>query len=316
MKRLTFWSLAIPCALTVGFLAAACKTTPSPPPAPAAGAKMEMAAAAAAKPPCQPTLEDCPVTGCATDNTPNKALLNTLKHKVPSSGSPTLLTFDDFALLQSEAKSRLGNVWKATVHRAPSPDDAEEADDPPETDSSLDSAHRDLLHNVQVSGGATVSEQDYVAIVGHIVGNPRANTGGESVNCRLTGTQPNDFHIPVSPQPQSDFGNPKDQDKDEARRAVNTAEVTGVIVELIPQHREPGWSLPALKKLRDDDTRVLVVGQLLFDDEHFPNTDAEKKGGQPRRFTVWEVHPVKEIRICPASGSCTLSNSTKWVGGE
>lgn len=85
-------------------------------------------------------------------------------------------------------------------------------------------------------------------------------------------------------------------------------------MELIPQNRPATrkWNLKGLHNLRNDDTKVIVIGQLMFDDEHAPNPD--NVGRQPRRVSVWEIHPVTDIRTCPASGQCTAANSQPWTG--
>lgn len=189
----------------------ACKTQAPPPPTTAAAAAPEEAAvaemvtfAASDKGPCLAPgkgIEDCPITGCATDDMPNKELLNTIKHTKPT-GLLTVLTIDDFKWMQTEAQNRLGASYKPKVHFPP-PDDEEDSG---EEDSSLDQAARDQLHNLTVPSGSTVNEGDKVALVGFIVGEPRANKGGESVNCRLPNTDPNDFHVPLSESAQSTFG--------------------------------------------------------------------------------------------------------------
>ncbi|MDP9284243.1 MAG: hypothetical protein M3P41_04720, partial [Actinomycetota bacterium] len=178
--------------------------------------------------------------------------------------------------------------------------------------------------NLTVPSGPTVSEGDKMALVGFIVGDPRANDGGESVNCRLTGVAPNDFHVPISESPQSDFGDPSNYqksgattaEKEAAKKAVHDAEVTGVVVELIPQNRPEArkWTRQGLKQLRDRNARVLIVGQLMFDDEHVPNPN--DVCCQPRRVSVWELHPVTDIRVCPSTGSCSVANSDEWPGEQ
>jgi uncharacterized protein YgiM (DUF1202 family) len=125
---------------------------------------------------CVSDLSACTPIGCAAAGTPH-ALINQLKQTVPSGTTPTMLTFDDFASLQQQADSSVGEDQDLT------------ADD------------RAKLKGMTVAAG-TVSEGDVVAIAGYLVDTPHPNTG-ESVNCNLKGAPNNDFHIPISNDPSN-----------------------------------------------------------------------------------------------------------------
>src|SRR5258707_4087573 len=57
--------------------------------------------------PCASGLDSCPASGCAAPDAPH-GLANQLKRRIPSSSTPTFLTFDDFQALQQQADSLVG----------------------------------------------------------------------------------------------------------------------------------------------------------------------------------------------------------------
>jgi hypothetical protein len=240
------------------------------------------AAASHAKPAaCAPDLASCPETGCEAAGT-DHALANSLKRRQLSEEgvTPTLLTFADLHKLQDEAIQKVGD-----------------------TAGDLSAEQRNDLHGLPLaSSNGQVSEGDLVQVKGFLVGSPHPNTG-ESVNCKLKGQDNNDFHIPVSDQSQSAFGTPTE------------AEFSSVVVEMIPQDRPDGWSLAALDAQRDAERVVLVTGQLFYDNLHHPNGDPDHpRAGQPRRFALWEIHPVSSLKVCTrADGACDPAKPDGWV---
>ncbi len=223
--------------------------------------------------PCAADLDHCPSRGCAKAGTPD-ALLNQLKRTMPQSDTPTLLTLDDFELLQNQADNLVGQ--KATLGRTA----------------------RSQLRKLNVSSGQ-ISEGALVEVTAYIVGLerglPRANKSGESVNCRLKGTDNNDFHIPIA-------------------RAPEDTEFDGIVVEMIPQNRPEGWSISMLKRVARESRPVLVRGQLFYDNKHLVNDDPiEPISGQPARFSLWEIHPVTEFLVCMRPDkTCNSGDATQW----
>jgi len=227
----------------------------------------------ASKGPCSEDLDACPPRGCAAENSA-EALVNELKRTFPPAGAPTLLTLADFESLQSQATQRVGqNVGLTKTARA-------------------------KLKNLNSSAG-NVSEGDFIAVTGFVVGLedklPRATTSGESVNCRIHGTSTNDFHIPIA---EDELASPFE----------------AIVVEMIPQKRSAAWTLGKLRKFAKDGTPVLVRGQLLYDNKHRVNDDPDNPvGGQAKRFSLWEVHPVTEFYSCEAPDkSCDLKDASQW----
>jgi hypothetical protein len=139
-----------------------------------------------------------------------------------------------------------------------------------------------------------VTEGDLVEVTGFIVGTPHANKG-ESVNCGLPGVPNNDFHITL------------------ARRWDDT-EYEGIVAEMIPQDRPVNWSTDNLRSVAHAHRQVLVRGQLFYDNAHAVNGDPDNDlPGQPKRFALWEVHPVAEFLVCRTeAGGCDASDPADW----
>jgi uncharacterized protein YgiM (DUF1202 family) len=146
----------------------------------------------------------------------------------------------------------------------------------------------DLLNRPTPDG--TVSEGDLVQIAAYLI--EVRSQGAESVNC--AGTDGTDIHLSVG--------------------AKNSTEWKGVVVEMIPQLERPvGWDAATLRKVRDAKAEVLVVGGLTYDNEHLVNDDASHPSGtQPKRFSLWEIHPITEFYVCPAV-TCDPANHAEWI---
>lgn len=210
-------------------------------------------------------LDSCPARGCADPETPD-ALVNQGKRRVPPSGTPVRLTLDDFEHLQSLADQLVGQKV------------------------SLDQTARDRLQNLDLkSSDKLVSEGSLVEVVGYVVGLPHRPkaSGPESVNCQLTGADNNDFHIPLARHPED-------------------TEFEGIVVEMIPQDRPEGWTIRKLRKVAREGRRVVVRGQLFYDNKHLVNDDPDDvKGSDPKRFSLWEIHPATQFHVCvTASKKC------------
>src|SRR5262249_33006890 len=146
-------------------------------------------------------------------------------------------------------------------------------------------------------GSGTVSEGDFVQVSGFMVGlpeRPKAE-GAESVNCNLRddGTHKNnDFHIPI------------------ARDAADS-EFKGIVVEMIPQRRPSAWMIETIRMIAEQKLAVLVRGQLMYDNKHLVNKDPQADNGQPKRFSLWEVHPITEFFVCRRA-TCDVANIGEW----
>jgi hypothetical protein len=156
----------------------------------------------------------------------------------------------------------------------------------------LSEEDRQTIRKLKV-GSQTLGEGNLASIVGFISGKPHPN-GGESVNCGLTGLANNDIHISIVPE-------------------AGDEEFDGIVVEMIPQDRPEGWTPSALGKVAKARQKVMVVGQLFYDSVHRVNKNAKKPvGGQPKRMSLWELHPVTEFYVC-TEDDCTAGSKKGWT---
>jgi hypothetical protein len=167
---------------------------------------------------------------------------------------------------------------------------------PPKKGLEIPPADRQKLRDFHFSHG-TVSEGNLVQVVGFIVGDPHPNSG-ESVNCGLRGAPDNDFHIPLGAEPPP-----------------AGTEFQGIVVEMIPQDRNSGWTLTKLADIQARDLKVRVMGQLLYDNPHVPNDNPNHAiGGQPKRMSLWEVHPITQFLVCMKPGNaCDPAKEGEWT---
>jgi len=148
---------------------------------------------------------------------------------------------------------------------------------------------RELIRALDVRGHQ-IGEGALVKITGYL--RQMRPEGPESVNCKLKKTENNDFHLSVVANPGDD-------------------EFHGIVVEMIPQGRPSSWNTRALHKVRDSHTQILVVGQLFYDSVHLVNRGPAPLQGQPKRFSLWEVHPVQRFFVC-AKESCSPASPDGW----
>jgi len=160
----------------------------------------------------------------------------------------------------------------------------------------LSAADLARLTSLTVSAG-TVEEGRLVQITGFIAkGKPPHASSGESINCRRLGSQNNDFHIALA-------------------ESASDTEFDGIVVEMIPQDRPAQWTISKLTAVRAAKRRVLAIGALFYDNLHFVNSDpANPLGGQPHRFSLWEVHPLTKFLVCKkTSNTCDSSLPSDWM---
>lgn len=221
---------------------------------------------------CPEALADCPEHGCARRN--GERLRNRLKSNRSATGRATRLTVGNFKTLQTAAMRKVG-----------------------EDAGHLDEDERATLTGLAVAG-KRLAEGSLVTVSAYVVGEPRPNSG-ESVNCRIRGEANNDYHVGIASRPTTG-----DHKLDEYR---------SIVVEMIPQGRPAGWTDEKLKKIRDLRRMVRVEGRLFYDDLHKVNSNpAKPKGGQPRRISLWEIHPVTKFFVC-AKSRCDAGDARQWT---
>jgi hypothetical protein len=145
----------------------------------------------------------------------------------------------------------------------------------------------------QLGEGKLVTLRAYVLIA--------RQEGGESVNCgKNVPDQPafHDIHISLVESPDV------------------TEECSGVVAEMSPHHRPDSWTHANVEKVARDKLPVRVTGQLYFDSSHFPCSGGQPAGaGNPKRVSLWEVHPIYKFEVCTANcdGAGTWVTLDQWA---
>lgn len=122
-----------------------------------------------------------------------------------------------------------------------------------------------------------LGEGEYVSYVAFIKDAHYSDvSAGEAVNCGIPGRGTNDIHIVLL----------KDLGDDECMST--TAEIS-------PHYRPPDWTAKNLMNASVGHP-VRLQGQLFFDGSHKPCSGTSRPN--PKRASVWEVHPVYSIDIC------------------
>jgi hypothetical protein len=155
-------------------------------------------------------------------------------------------------------------------------------------------AERNQIKSIETTEG-TVGEGSRVRLVAFLSeGKPHANNG-ESVNCNLKTEANNDIHVSVA-------------------ETKNGSEFEGIVVEMIPQDRPATWTSSKIGTLRGK--VLLIEGGLFYDNLHVANGDASNPvpGGQPKRFSLWEIHPVTSVKVCKKTtiSKCDPDRAADW----
>jgi hypothetical protein len=119
---------------------------------------------------------------------------------------------------------------------------------------------------------------------------------GEAVNCNIPGNDTNDIHIVLVQNPTDD-------------------PCTSTTAEMIPHFRPSSWTAQNLMAVKQHP--VKVHGPLFFDDAHTPCSGTSRPN--PKRASLWEIHPVYAIEVCKALDlvQCRNSkNAADWISLE
>lgn len=109
--------------------------------------------------------------------------------------------------------------------------------------------------------------------------------GGESVNCKAAVPSEALFHdIHISLVASKDV----------------TDECSGVVAEMSPHHRPDDWTHTNVDRVSQAKLLVRVTGQLYFDSSHFPCSNGQGVRSNPRRISLWEIHPIYKFEVCTA----------------
>ena len=283
--RATLISLTIFCLLTLGSSAQSKKSTKS------TGAKAKTVCPVASfNPACTLPFDSikqtglaidkqCGESGCADPNTP-EGKQNKAKNNFCATGTPVTITPDDLKQLQVAAKSK--GVTFGSESEIP--------------------ADRSVLQGYSI-GGKTLSEGMLVRMAAFVIEtHPADVTNGESVNCKTKGAAGNDVHMALG-----------------LKHGAN--ECTSVTAELSPHFRPKAWSVLSSIKPQGATTAtgvktpIRVTGQLFFDASHQPCNGLTAVGDNPKRQSLWEVHPVYVVEVCKNTTlqTCDASDDSAWT---
>lgn len=91
------------------------------------------------------------------------------------------------------------------------------------------------------------------------------------------------------------------------------AKCKGIVAEMIPHFRPEAWTPATIKAIKRP---VRVRGHLFFDAPHVPcNPDGTIPGGNSRRVSLWEIHPIYAFDICKNTtlAACRLDREQDWA---
>jgi hypothetical protein len=157
-----------------------------------------------------------------------------------------------------------------------------------------------------------LGEGGLVQIQGYVVA--AKQEGAESVNCGKKFDQlanKASYHdIHISLVETRELATPSDQQEEAAD------ECKGIVVEMIPHHRPSSWTAANVNKVRSAHLPVRVTGQLFFDSSHVPCSGGAAVGSNPKRFSLWEIHPIYAFEVCTAGCEAegTWVSLDQWLG--
>lgn len=176
----------------------------------------------------------------------------------------------------------------------------EESDKVPGLRNALKTSRNGLLAIFSPTGQPALGEGTLVQFVAFVAHARHSNVGkgkGENVNCKLTTKEDNDIHIELRMDPEDDDP------------------CNGVTAEMSPHFRPDVWNELVRMKI---DRPVRITGPLFFDNSHHPCHGDVRPN--PKRISVWEVHPVYQFEICKdqktttlPSAACDVKTNSQWI---
>lgn len=204
-----------------------------------------------------------------------EAAQNTAKNDFCASGDPQPMEFDDFKKLQTQVANNKSINW---------------GDKNTPTRHKGPTTKREPLE--KMGEGNLVVVKGFVLIA--------RQEGAESVNCGKNVSNEADYHdIHISIVPTADEDN----------------ECNGIVAEMSPHHRPAEWNAANVNKLAKAQAPVRVTGHLFFDSSHVPCTRGQGAPGNPKRFSLWEVHPIYKMEVCTdnCDGDGTWVDLADWA---
>jgi hypothetical protein len=132
---------------------------------------------------------------------------------------------------------------------------------------------------------------------------------GESVNCKghlLNETDKTDFYHDIHIAFVDNANKPQTGD---TKPASDKKECTGIVAEMSPHHRPDFWTADNVNKVATAQALVRITGQQFFDSSHIPCKAGAPVGNNPKRISLWEIHPIYKFEVC--TGDC--AGAGQWV---
>jgi len=203
---------------------------------------------------------------------------NTSKNDFCASGDPESIDFDKMKALQAQVESDNSINWG-------NKNTADHKRGPTTDRAPLQQLGEDKL--VVLKAFVLIARQE----------------GAESVNCGANiPNKPVDHDIHISLVPTGD----------------ESDECNSVVAEMSPHHRPAEWTAANVMKLAQAHTPVRVTGHLFFDSSHVPCADGQPVPSNPKRFSLWEVHPIYKFEVCTANCDAdgTYVDLVDWVNSN
>jgi hypothetical protein len=209
---------------------------------------------------------------CAVSGQPGKAAAetaqNSAKNNFCASGTAQPISIDQMGALQAQVQANKTINFGGRVHPL----------------SSKPGPTKNRAPLVTMGEATQRSLEGYVLIA--------RQEGTELVNCDTT--PPNtaashDIHISIVADVSQVHGD----------------ECQSVVTEMIPHHRPDSWNVANVLKVAAGHNRVRVTGQLFFDSSHTPCVNGNVQAGDPKRSSLWEIHPIYKFEVCSdPTGNC------------
>ncbi|HEY0080992.1 MAG TPA: hypothetical protein VGB73_20475 [Pyrinomonadaceae bacterium] len=230
-------------------------------------------------PPPKAKLDIDTLCGVAGSGTGAEAQQNMAKNNFCATGAPKPITIADLKNLQAQVEKNKSINF---------------GDENTATTKKGPTTNRAPLR--KLGEGRLVTLQAYVLIA--------RQEGGESVNCgKNVPNHPgfHDIHISLV----------------ETKEAPPEGECAGVVAEMSPHRRPDSWSHTSVSKVASAQLPVRVTGHLYFDSSHFPCSNGQGVRSNPRRASLWEIHPIYKFEVCTsancADASATWLSLDQWV---
>lgn len=135
--------------------------------------------------------------------------------------------------------------------------------------------------------------------------------GGESVNCKGHVADEDSFHdIHLSFVDAQNKPQPGD-----IKPILDKKECTGIVAEMSPHHRPVSWTESGINKVAKAGALVRITGQQFFDSSHVPCKNGAPVGNNPKRISLWEIHPIYAFDVCisKCSGAGQWQSLETWL---